>query len=674
MFLLNPQQEKSVQNNQGNTLIIAGAGSGKTRTLIAKIVHLIINEKVSPYHILAITFTNKAAREMRERVAPLIENLSPQIDPTSEDKEEEQKKFFRSLQIKTFHSFGMMLLRQFIDQLQFQYNQNKYNRNFSIIDPNDQSKIIKEMLSDYSSNDIPMKKILFLFSTWKNDFLYPDSLDFENKAATYFDDYLFKIDPIQLFRQYSSYLIKNNVLDFDDLISLTVKLFRESKEALDYVVKRWKYVLVDEYQDTNHSQEKIIETFIQNGIRLTAVGDDQQSIYGFRGTQITNIISFKKKYPHVKTFVLEENYRSTQPILNLANHVIAKNPTIFEKNLFTKKLSGEKPSYQLLENDILCIKWIIAKIGELKENIPLNEIAIFYRTNYQSRIIEDALLAHQYPYHILKGLKFYQRKEIKDLLAYLIWLINPRDQVAFTRMVNFPPRRIGEKSLNKIFAYLENHSLNLEQAFNPTVAKLISDSKGQKAFLQLGNLFKEARQKLGQSPHTVVNFILQQSGLQKYYENESDSIVRDQKLGNIDSFFETIDWFEKQIGGSLEDFISSIALGDEENETPTPKINLMTIHNSKGLEFKVVFLVGMEEGVFPHHLSMANNKEIEEERRLFYVAITRAKEQLYLFSVRNKYHLGNFSYLEESRFIQEISDEFLIKNFHSPEESPHDYF
>lgn len=654
VLALNPEQEKSVRHIEGNSLVIAGAGSGKTRTLIAKIIYLIQNQKIPPHNILAITFTNKAAREMRERITYVSGQHFDQAGMGWGS---------QGLQIRTFHSFGVMFLRRFLHEWEGQGKPGieRYRRNFTIIDPDDQKRILFKFYPNYTSSEFPFKKYLYLINRWKNDFLYPDDDDFEDRAREYYEDYSFSEDPRILYRRYMDYLKSQNLLDFDDLIGLTLKLLWNYPLAASYAADRWRYVLVDEYQDTNVAQNKIIEFFIEKGGMVTVVGDDQQSIYGFRGAQMDNILSFKRKYPRVEVFMLEENYRSTQPILNLANHVIAKNPAIYPKKLFTHNLVGEIPYYCCFPSDVEETRWVIEKISEIRKENPDDEIAIFYRTNYQSRILEDVLVRSRISYQIVRGQKFFERKEIKDVFAYLQWWINPFDRISFERMINTPPRRLGEKTLEKIFNYLEGSGMTLAEIFDSEEILAILPTQARKGWEDLRELFQELRERQNSTPSRLVNYLIQKSGLQKLYEEESDRMTRDQRLGNLDALFDALDTFVKETGGGIEDFILSISLGEEDEQNEETTIKLMTVHNAKGLEFSTVFVVGMEEGVFPHSLTLERDPEIEEERRLFYVAVTRAKKQLFLSSAALKYHYHSIRNYQESRFIDEIDDEFLIK-------------
>lgn len=684
MLVLNSVQEQAVKYTEGNSLVIAGAGSGKTRTLIAKIIYLLQHKQVRPRNILAITFTNKAAKEMRERLhALLAKEFGDEIG---------------GLQIRTFHAFGSYLLRRFIDQLGLvsEPQQNNtgekernfglaryrdYTRNFTIIDPDDQKRILHKLYSAYSVADFPFKTYSYIVSQCKNNFLYPGDENFNNKLSSYYDNYRLIEDPAEVYDNYMNFLTTNNLLDFDDLIGLAIKILRTNSRVAEKVGSWWKYVLVDEYQDTNHAQEEFINFFIHQGAKVTVVGDDQQSIYGFRGAKMDNILSFKKKYTFknqpVEVFILEENYRSTEPILQLANHVIAKNPGGFKKNLFTRSLTGTLPVYHRFPNDLEEARFVVEKIKELSDRIPLKDIAIFFRTNYQSRIIEDILVRSRIHYHIVKGQKFYERKEIKDVLAYLQWLINPQDQVSFERIVNTPARGIGEKSVARIFDYLSENTVALKDVFDSRiVSDLISRKNAREQFTILGEVLSGAQQKIAEeeSPGKILNFIIQKSGLQKLYESEKDPHTRDQRLGNIDSLFNALDDFVKQTGGGLVDFITSLALGESEEDNTEEGVNLMTIHNAKGLEFRVVFVLGMEEEVFPHQLAMNTDQEIEEERRLFYVAITRAREELHLSSAQLKYRYNSMNELEESRFITEVDEKYLEKKTHHFDYSAYDSY
>ncbi len=643
MLSLNHNQKLAVEAVAEPCLILAGAGSGKTRIITSKIINLIYHHKVHPSKVLAITFTNKAAKEMRDRVNAVIPN-------------------HRDLFIKTFHSLGVYLLRNFIHYLP------PYKSNFSILDEEDRKKIIKDLISENSPSDREVKMAHKLFSYLKNDLIYEED-ELNEKLLLYCNPKLFSFDVRAAFLNYIEYLKNTNLLDFDDLIGITLKL-RKLKVFKEYIKRRWEYLLVDEYQDTNISQDKLIDCFIKNGSIPTIVGDDHQSIYSFRGANFENIFTFTEKYPETKLIKLEENYRSKQGILTLANQIIENNSTTYKKKLFSSLGEGEKPSYQSFKMDKDEVSWIADKIAFLSKNkFNLNEIAVFFRTNFQSRLIEEALIQHNLPYKIIGGMNFYQRKEVKNIIAFLKLILNPTDIASFSRVINFPPRGIGIKSMEKILDHNKNYDYDFSLSLKE-VDKIPLTSKAKIGLMEFSTFFFSLLSKLESNLEKkenfsdFINFIFKKSGIEQYYL-ELPSEEREQSLGYLDELMNSLTDQYLNLSGTnlrenLSELIEKISLLEETLEQKESQVvNCLTIHNAKGLEFSCVFIIGLEEGVFPHYLSLEDNDQVEEERRIFYVGVTRAKEELHLSSSEFKLKSGRLEFHTPSRFIKEIPHELL---------------
>lgn len=662
MLTLNQQQMNAVLNTKSNTLIIAGAGTGKTRVITSKIIHLMRKEKVYAHNILAITFTNKAANEMKQRIADILPNQFPMV--------------------KTFHAFGAILLRQFI------VSYKNYNNNFTILDENDKKSVLKQLNPKFAKKEV--SSLIFMFSQWKNDFLYPENSN-EQEMNMYYCPVGTEL-AIEYYQKYQEYLERYNMIDFDDLIALPIFLLDKSfpyynENCYNYVSRRFKYVFIDEYQDTNSTQEKLLSIFYSMKSILTAVGDNDQSIYGFRGARIENILNFKEKYKPLNVYVLEQNYRSTQSILNVANVAITQNQNIFPKELFSENDIGEKPTWQIFFSEYDEAEFVIQQIKRAIQNgTPKKEIAILYRTNYQSIALEQSLTKNDIAYEIIGGIRFYQRKEIKDLLSYLVLLANGRDIEAFKRALTFPTRGIGKKSIEAISHFIDDLVLKREEKQVETKAETIGEENqndiikllvgkdfskilSKKAAIALKELIEwlqQVRQDMEQKinlPHLIRN-VYQQSGLQDAFENIKDPFERDQRIGNIEFFFSYVDKiYSLQDDISLVEFLEKVLLNTDEEDKQQDKqqgektnnqdkVNLLTVHNAKGLEYSIVFIIGLVEEIFPHTLSLQEENE-EEERRLFYVAVTRAKKQLYLSSTERTRN----QYIAPSRFVYEIKDE-----------------
>lgn len=647
MLQLNSNQQKAVEVTDRHLLVLAGAGSGKTRVITSKIINLIENLHVPSYAICAITFTNKAAAEMRERIAL---SLSP--DRT------------RALTVRTFHSFGAFFLRSFIHLLP------PYQTNFSITDSGQTTLIIKKCAShlgeNYEKKDPRLYEIIKFISNAKNLLLSPDD-----------DEKYFREIPchnialstaIQIYRQYQKEMEQSNSLDFDDLICKPILLLRKSEECREYIKSKFQYLLIDEYQDTNYPQEQLISEFYKQGVILTAVGDDDQSIYGFRGALLSNIQSFPSRYPNSMVLSLDRNYRSYQNILLLANEIIKQNSTRpFPKELYSKLSEGALPEFVFYPDDRMEAMAIAKKI--LKYSVPGKKVpfstAIFYRNNYQSRKIEEAFHFAKIPYQLIGSIRFYERAEIQNMVAYLKLLSNGSDALSFERVVNFPPRGIGEKSIEKILNhkrpsekncnvewYLESPPPHLS---SKTVAKLND-------FCELILKYRALLQ--NEFNLKNVNKFFKETGFKEHYLSLKDPTEGEQRLENLYSFLESVEEYRRvNEAPSLEGFLADVSLHSDTDDMTEEKnsVKVMTIHCAKGLEFDKVFLIGCEEKVLPHYRSMESEEGLDEERRLFYVAVTRAKQEIFLSGASRKFTYGEESFNSPSRFVLTIPDKILLK-------------
>lgn len=621
---LNDRQKEAVLYNNGPLLIIAGAGAGKTKTLTTKIAYLIENENVHPYNILAITFTNKAAKEMKDRLYSLIGDLS------------------KKLQVSTFHSFGLKLLRE-------NYNLLGYDKNFVIMDSDDSLTVVKKIIKDmgYDPKIYNPKAIRNKISSCKNELMSPNT--YERYAISDYEKVVQKV-----YDKYEKKLQKNNSVDFDDLLLLPIKLFKDYPDTLEKYQELYKYILIDEYQDTNEAQYILTKTLASKHKRITVVGDDSQSIYSFRGANYKNILNFEKDYQDAKTILLEENYRSTSTILDAANQVIKNNKQRKDKNLWTSRGKGEKIKYYRAYNERDEAQYVIRKIKELVvRNVEYKDIAILYRTNAQSRVLEEEFLKENMPYRVIGSFYFYSRKEIKDLIAYLRLIHNTKDNISLLRVINTPKRGIGLKTI-------ENLTLKAD-AENISIYEAISTGKE----LEFKNIIEKLREIKEELTLTeLIDKVLDASGMKKDLEEEK-SLEAEIRLENLEEFKSITKSFEEKEGLiSLEDFLLEISLVSdvEEYKDDPNRISLMTIHSVKGLEFDHVFVVGMEEGIFPHMNSLMENQELEEERRLCYVAITRAKEDLHLVNTRCRTLFGKEQVNPASRFISEINNDLIETN------------
>lgn len=636
---LNPVQQEAVKTTDGPLLLMAGAGSGKTRVLTHRIAYLMAEKHVAPWNILAITFTNKAAREMKERVESI---LGPGAD---------------EIWISTFHSMCVRILRRDIDRIGI-------NRNFSILDTADQLSVIKGILKERNIDPkkFDPRSILGSISSAKNELIEPE--EFAKTAGGYYDQVTSDV-----YTDYQKKLLKNQSLDFDDLIMTTIKLFERVPEVLEFYQRKFQYIHVDEYQDTNRAQYLLVKQLAARLENICVVGDSDQSIYRWRGADIANILSFEKDYPSANVILLEQNYRSTKRILQAANEVIKNNSNRKPKNLWTENDEGIKLSYYSGDNEFGEGQFVAGKIYELHSSgrRKLSDIAILYRTNAQSRVIEETLLKSGLNYNIVGGTKFYDRKEIKDILAYLRLVSNQDDDISFTRIVNVPKRGVGATSLEKIASYAAMNGMSMFQAIKQVDFIGVS-AKAANALDGFGVMIENLTNMQDYLSITeLTEEILEKTEYREMLKAEK-SIEAQSRLENIDEFLSVTKNFEqKSEDKSLVAFLTDLALIadidqlDEKEEESGGKdaVTLMTLHAAKGLEFPVVFLMGMEEGVFPHSRSLMEEAEMEEERRLAYVGITRAEEELYLTNAKMRTLFGRTNMNPESRFIREIPGDLL---------------
>ncbi|WP_027363281.1 DNA helicase PcrA [Desulfotruncus alcoholivorax] len=633
LSVLNEAQRKAVTYGDGPMLILAGAGSGKTRVLTTRVAYLLKEKGVDPFHILAITFTNKAAREMRERINIMVPEMA------------------HELWISTFHSTCLRILRR-------QAGFAGYRANFVIYDTDDQKTLIKECLKELNLDDkkFPPQAMLAGISQAKNVLYGPEEL--EQKSHDYYSKIVCKV-----YRLYQKKLFQNNGLDFDDLIMQTVRLFQNNPAVLDYYQGKFHYILVDEYQDTNHAQYVLVNLLAQKRRNLCVVGDPDQGIYGWRGADIGNIMSFEKDYPDAAVFMLEQNYRSTATILNSANRVIQNNRNRKDKNLWTAGPEGDPIVVFSARDEHAEANYIVDRINHWNtyKQRQYGDIAILYRTHAQSRVLEEKLLAAGIPYTIIGGLRFYERKEIKDLLAYLRLLVNPDDRVSIRRIINEPKRGIGPASVDKILALADNLGIAPLQLLEEGISIAGLSGKAAKSAREFGYMMKEVKEKINDLTVTgVVKEVLERSGYLEALQNER-TIESQTRQENISEFFSVTREYEKNTGGgSLADFLADLALVtdlDQLEDENTDRVTMMTLHSAKGLEFPIVFLAGLEESIFPHSRSLEDRHELEEERRLCYVGITRAKENLYLTHCWQRTIYGHTKINEPSRFLRELPED-----------------
>ena len=621
---LNDEQRKAVLASDGPLLILAGAGSGKTSVLTTKVAYLIKEKGINPKNILAITFTNKAAKEMKQRIIDLVGSKGYEI------------------QISTFHSFGLRLIKENYERL-------GYEKNFTILDSDDSLTVVKKVLKEMNI-DVSRYNPKFIknqISSCKNEMVSVDK--YKQLVNDEISDITYKA-----YKKYQETLLKNNSLDFDDLLIKPIELFKKYNEVLESYQELFKYVFIDEYQDTNEAQYRLSKMISDKYKNICVVGDDSQSIYSWRGANYKNILNFEKDYKDAKTILLEQNYRSTKTILNAANSVIKNNIMRKDKNLWTSNEEGELIKYLRATDEKDEAKIVIDEIKSLKENgTSLDDIAVLYRTNAQSRTIEEGFLNNNIPYRLVGAFAFYSRKEIKDLLAYLKLIYNTKDDISLMRIINYPKRGIGSKTID---------NLSMDAILNGT-SMFDSIKKGKE--LEFKNIILDMINESKMLSLTeTINMVLEKSGIKKDLESEH-SLEADIRLENLEELKSITKIFEDESGiASLEDFLNEISLVSDVNEQKddnAKKVTLMTIHAVKGLEFKYVFLVGMEENIFPHINSIQDNEGLEEERRLCYVAITRAKKKLYLLNTIKRTLFGKTTVNMPSRFINEIDSSYIDK-------------
>ena len=630
---LNSEQKKAGAKVNGPLLILAGAGSGKTRTITYRIAYMIQELGISPYSILAVTFTNKAAKEMRERVENLI----------GEDG--------KRAMISTFHSFGLRLLRVYSKII-------GYDSNFTIYDTDDQKKVVKGIMKQLviKNKDLTEGKIVSRISKLKEDGISPEEYEKEHK---------FESDAniiYEVYKRYNQTLKENNGMDFSDILTNTYKLL-ENREVLEKLQEKFKYIMVDEYQDTNNIQYKIINKIAAKYRNICVVGDENQSIYGFRGADIRNILDFEKDYPDAVVIKLEENYRSTKIILDAANEVIKNNKTSKDKKLWTKKVSGDKIILNPCSDGRDEVNFVIEEIVEMrKDGRRYNDFTILYRTNAQSRLFEEGFLRYNIPYKVFGGMQFYQRAEIKDILAYLSVINNTRDGINLDRIINVPKRKIGDKTIEKIKNYAEEKGLSiydsLKEAENiPGLSSAVTEK-----LKEFSNMMAELEEFSFELPVSeLFDEVIKKVGYFSYLNSSYDDA--ESRIENVEELKNSIIELENVVDNlTLREYLENVSLVSATDDLDSEReyVKLMTIHNAKGLEFPVVFLVGMEDEIFPNTTKvMIDNESLEEERRICYVAITRAEEKLYISHAAMRYMYGQMDYRTRSRFVDEIPAELL---------------
>ena len=631
---LNKEQQQAVQHTEGPLLILAGAGSGKTKVLTVRIAHLLA-QGVNPYEILAITFTNKAAKEMKSRVEGLVGDVANRI------------------WLSTFHSFCAKFLRFELD------NFLGYNSNFNIYDTSDSQAVIKAALKALNLDDkyYPVGAMIAAISDAKNKLLFAS--DFRKQARDFYQQKV-----ADVYEYYERELRKNNALDFDDLLLVAVKLLQSNEAVLDKYSKRFRYVMIDEYQDTNHAQYLLAKLLASHWKNIAVVGDADQSIYAWRGADIQNILDFEKDYPNCTSIKLEQNYRSTKIILDAANAVIENNEGRPKKNLWTDKTEGAKIQHftaQSEHEEAAFIGDTIAKKHDI-HGVPYGDMAILYRTNAQSRVLEEALIKRALPYIMVGGTKFYDRKEIKDVLAYLRVLYNPFDDLSLLRIINVPKRSIGATTVAKLQDYARANGTSLFMTL--TQLHLVDSIKGKtkEKLEEFGILiFTLVAEMEDRTVLDILESILDRTGYLAQLEESTDpqDQARAENIGELLSVAK--DFQDTNPSGTVEDFLEQVALVNDVDsfEQEESKVTLMTLHAAKGLEFPIVFLGGLEEGLFPHSRTLMNPEEVEEERRLAYVGITRAEKELYISNATTRTVFGRTSSYLPSRFIDEIPEELV---------------
>ena len=628
---LNPMQREAVFTTEGPLLVLAGAGSGKTRALTHRVAYLIEEKGVKPWNILAITFTNKAAGEMRERVNQLVDFGAD------------------SVWVSTFHSLCVRILRRFIENL-------GYTTDFSIYDSDDTKTLMKQIFKDLEVNQKVLKErgVLGVISSAKNEMISPEEFLLSAKADG--DSRLQRIG--ELYMEYQKRLKKNNALDFDDLLVKTVELFQAKQEVLEYYQDRFRYIMVDEYQDTNTVQFKLVSLLAAKYRNICVVGDDDQSIYRFRGANIKNILSFEETFPGAKVIKLEQNYRSTKMILDSANEVIKNNAGRKDKTLWTENEVGERPVFREFGSSFDEAEWVVRDI--VKKGGPWKDYAILYRTNAQSRLFEEKCIAYNLPYRLVGGVNFYQRKEIKDILCYLKTIANSRDDLAVQRIINVPKRGIGAMSVARVNMFAMENDMSFYEALERVQAVPGIGKAALKIGVftdQIGEFRKMLREE--KTIKDVIEAVLEKTGYREELKEEGE-VEAESRLENIEELInKAVSYWESADEPSLSEFLEEVALvaDIDSMDESEDRIILMTLHSAKGLEFPYVYLVGMEDGLFPSMMSLMEGPEaLEEERRLCYVGITRAEKRLTLTAAKSRMVKGEMQYARTSRFINEIPD------------------
>ena len=628
---LNPMQREAVFTTEGPLLVLAGAGSGKTRALTHRVAYLIEEKGVKPWNILAITFTNKAAGEMRERVNQLVDFGAD------------------SVWVSTFHSLCVRILRRFIENL-------GYTTDFSIYDSDDTKTLMKQIFKDLEVNQKVLKErgVLGVISSAKNEMISPEEFLLSAKADG--DSRLQRIG--ELYMEYQKRLKKNNALDFDDLLVKTVELFQAKQEVLEYYQDRFRYIMVDEYQDTNTVQFKLVSLLAAKYRNICVVGDDDQSIYRFRGANIKNILSFEETFPGAKVIKLEQNYRSTKMILDSANEVIKNNAGRKDKTLWTENEVGERPVFREFGSSFDEAEWVVRDI--VKKGGPWKDYAILYRTNAQSRLFEEKCIAYNLPYRLVGGVNFYQRKEIKDILCYLKTIANGRDDLAVQRIINVPKRGIGAMSVARVNMFAMENDMSFYEALERVQAVPGIGKAALKIGVftdQIGEFRKMLREE--KTIKDVIEAVLEKTGYREELKEEGE-VEAESRLENIEELInKAVSYWESADEPSLSEFLEEVALvaDIDSMDESEDRIILMTLHSAKGLEFPYVYLVGMEDGLFPSMKSLMEGPEaLEEERRLCYVGITRAEKRLTLTAAKSRMVKGEMQYARTSRFINEIPD------------------
>lgn len=625
---LNDKQREAASQIDGSILILAGAGSGKTRTITYRIAHMIENVGISPYSILAVTFTNKAAKEMRERVEELVGDIA------------------KACTISTFHSFGMRLLRMYGKEV-------GYNSNFTIYDTDDQKRIVKAILKgqNLSINGVKLteRDLVSMISKIKEQIKTLDEYSVMNKQI------------VEVYDKYNRALLESNAMDFSDILLNTYKLLQKP-EILEKVQNKYKYIMIDEYQDTNNLQYKIIDLIARKSSNLCVVGDENQSIYGFRGANILNILNFENNYNNAKIIKLEENYRSTTTILDAANELIKNNKSSKDKKLWTQNGKGDLIKVLACDNARDEVSRIIEIIKRNHQNgIAYRDMTILYRTNAQSRLFEEGFLRYNIPHKVFGGISFYSRAEIKDIIAYLSIIVNPQDELNLQRIINVPKRKVGEKGIEKIVTYARENNLNLLEALSHIKEISGLTVVGKEKLLEMYDIIKELKDlSYTETASYIVQTLIDKIKYIDYIkENYSDAEAR---IENIDEFKNSILELENVVGElRLNEYLENVSLisATDDLEEKSDYVKLMTIHNSKGLEFPIVFLVGFENEIFPGTRAMFEEKEMEEERRLCYVALTRAEKKLYLSHATIRFVYGQDRLSTPSVFLKEIPEKLL---------------